>query len=95
MCRSLSLSPSPHLKSRVCKLPRIIGMQMIELISKTKIMAVNTFDLACWTALAPLVRKWRSSHIESASEDVRIKRKAMLLCQELASQYDELTVPAW
>ena len=68
---------------------------MIELISKTKTVAVNTFDLACWTALAPLVRKWRRTHIESASEEVRIKRKAKLLCQELASQYDELTQPAW
>jgi hypothetical protein len=68
---------------------------MKELISKTKLVAVNIFDLACWTALAPLVRKWRSSHIESASEDVRIKRKTKLLCQRLASQYDELTEPAW
>ena len=68
---------------------------MKELISKTKLVAVNIFDLACWTALAPLVRKWRCSHIKSASEEVRIKRKAKLLCQELASQYDELTEPAW
>jgi len=56
---------------------------------------MKTIDLACWTALAPVVRRWRVARINTASEEVRMQRKAKLLCQRLASQYAELTAPAW
>ena len=70
-------------------------MKMKELIEKTRIVAMKTIDLACWTALAPVVRRWRVTRINTASEEVRMQRKAKLLCQRLASQYAELTAPAW
>mgnify|MGYP001046494040 FL=1 len=73
----------------------LAGMHMKELISITRNVAMNTIDLACWTALAPIVSKWRIARIEAACEEVRIQRKAKLLCQRLASQYEELTAPAW
>ena len=85
------MSTKNKVRETLTQFPEDVKMRIIY----EKNVASRIYDLACWTPIAPLVRKLREVRIENIAENIRFQRKTEILCRKLARQYSELTTPAW